>query len=81
MYNSRFFLSPKLCNAIAWKSAGSAAEISAYVVENIFNELKNPPVRVTLPDVPAPASRTLEDAYYINSVDIVNAVKETLNAN
>ena len=63
------------------KTAGSAAEISAYVVENIFNELKNPPVRVTLPDVPAPASRTLEEAYYINSADIINAVKDTLNAN
>ena len=65
----------------AWKTAGAAAEISAYVVENIFNELKSPPIRVTLPDIPAPASRTLEEAYYINSADIINAVKETLNAN
>jgi|TARA_B100001750_G_C15515176_1_gene606549 pyruvate dehydrogenase E1 component beta subunit len=65
----------------AWRTAGSAAEISAHVVENLFSELKAPPVRVTLPDVPAPASRSLEEAYYIDSGDIINAVRKTLDTN
>lgn len=59
-----------------WKSYGVAAEISALVTENIFEYLKAPIKRVALPDTPAPASRTLEDAYYPDEKEIIKAVKE-----
>jgi pyruvate/2-oxoglutarate/acetoin dehydrogenase E1 component len=64
----------------AWKTCGAAAEISAAVVENTFSHLKNAPVRVTLPDSPAPASTPLEEEYYINANDIVKAVHKIFNS-
>jgi len=61
-----------------WKTCGMAAEISALISENIFDVLKAPIMRVTLPDAPAPASRTLEKEYYPNFKTIVHAVKAVL---
>ena len=61
-----------------WKTCGMAAEISAMVSENIFEYLKAPIIRVTLPDVPAPASFTLEKEYYPTSKKIARAVKKIL---
>jgi len=63
-----------------WKSCGMAAEVSARVSEGIFEYLKAPVVRVTLPDAPAPASRVLEKEYYPDSKKIVDAVKVVLRA-
>ncbi len=62
-----------------WKSCGVAAEISALISENIFECLKTPIIRVTLPDTPAPASRILEEVYYPNSENIVQAVRNVFN--
>lgn len=62
-----------------WKTYGVAAEMSCMVFEEAFDAMKSPPIRVTLPDVPAPASRTLEAAYYPTVNDIVKAVKKTLD--
>ncbi len=59
----------------AWKTCGAAAEIAARVCENAFEYLKAPIQRVTLPDVPAPASRVLEKAYYIGAGEIADAVR------
>ena len=61
-----------------WKTCGMAAEISAMVSENVFDDLKAPIMRVTLPDAPAPASRTLEKNYYPDFKTIVHAVKAVL---
>lgn len=61
-----------------WKTCGFAAEVSASIAEEILPFLKSPVKRVTLPDVPAPASRTLEAAYYPNSNSIVDAVLAVL---
>jgi len=61
-----------------WKTCGIAAEISALVSENIFEYVKSPIVRVTLPDTPAPASSILESAYYPTSQKIVCAAKSIL---
>ena len=58
-----------------WKTNGVAAEISALITENLFHHLKVPTQRVALPDLPAPAARTLEKAYYPTSADIVAAIK------
>lgn len=58
-----------------WRTAGVAAEISAMAGERVFAELKAPIRRVTLPDVPAPSSRSLEAAYYPNADDVVHAAR------
>ena len=46
-----------------WKSFGIGAEVVAGLVESGVR-LSAPPVRLGLPDAPAPASRSLEAAYY-----------------
>ena len=64
----------------AWKTCGFAAEIAACVGESpLALELKAPICRVCLPDVPAPASRVLEEEYYIKAKDIVHKVKEMMS--
>ena len=62
-----------------WSSFGIAAEIEAVVFEEAFSYMKSSPVRVTLPDVPAPASASLEKVYYPIEQDIINAVHEVLS--
>jgi len=60
-----------------WKTCGVGAEIAARVAENdIFRQLKAPVMRVSLPDAPAPASSTLEQAYYRKAGDLVKAIRE-----
>lgn len=62
-----------------WKTCGLASEISGLVCENAFEYLKAPIIRVTLPDCPAPASSSLEKAYYPTSETIVRAIQKVLN--
>jgi pyruvate dehydrogenase E1 component beta subunit len=62
----------------AWKTCGVAAEIAALVAENVFDKLKCPIRRVTLPDVPAPASSALETVYYLSVQQIVQTVQEII---
>jgi pyruvate/2-oxoglutarate/acetoin dehydrogenase E1 component len=66
---------------VGWKTFGIAAEVSALVAEEAFGILKAPVCRVTLPDVPAPASRPLESAYYPTTGDIVGVVKRICQYN
>jgi pyruvate dehydrogenase E1 component beta subunit len=62
-----------------WLSAGFSAEIFAKVVEQLpIDCLKKSPVRIALPDAPAPTSRVLEKAYYTSVDDVVNAAKNIL---
>ena len=62
-----------------WTSAGFSAEIIAKVVEQLpVDCLNNPPVRIALPDTPAPSSRVLEKAYYTSTDDLVEATKKIL---
>ena len=63
-----------------WKSFGVAAEIQAMVFEEAFEVIKSPPVRVCLPDCPAPASVPLEKVYYPNEIDILNAVQSIMGS-
>lgn len=60
-----------------WRSFGAAAEIMARIAENqAILDIKVPLKRVTLPDSPAPASRSLEKNYFKRADDIVKeAVK------
>ncbi len=64
-----------------WKTCGVAAEIASLVAENAFEFLKAPIKRITLPDVPTPASRALEDFYYPKAREIILSVKELLGGN
>lgn len=63
----------------SWKTNSISSEISALVNENAFGYLKAPVFRLNLPDSPAPASRTLESAYYITKEKIINAVKGVIS--
>ncbi len=62
----------------AWRTCGVAGEIAASAAENLFPHLKYPPQRVTLPDVPAPASRSLEKVYFPNVENIIQAVRTAM---
>lgn len=57
-----------------WRSFGVSAEICALVAEAGV-KLKKPPVRLALPDCPAPASVSLEQVYYKHCADIVKAAR------
>jgi pyruvate dehydrogenase E1 component beta subunit len=62
----------------AWKTGGAAAEIAAAVAEELFDALRQPVIRVCLPDTPAPMSALLEQAYYLGADDIVAGVRRLL---
>ena len=61
-----------------WKTCGVGAELAALVAEKVFRYLKAPIMRVSLPDIPAPASSSLERAFYLDSDDIILSVKRVL---
>jgi pyruvate/2-oxoglutarate/acetoin dehydrogenase E1 component len=54
-----------------WLTGGLASEIITIVVTQGMKWLKTPPSRIALPDLPAPASYVLENAYYPDSNLIV----------
>lgn len=62
---------------VGWKTFGIAAEISAMVNEEAFGKLKAPVCRISLPDLPAPASSPLENAYY-PTVESISSVIENI---
>jgi len=60
-----------------WMSSGFSAELIAKVVENIdTNCLTSPPVRIALPDAPAPTANILEKEYYTSVEDIILVIKK-----
>lgn len=61
-----------------WLTGGVSAEISAKVSYHLLKYLKASIERVALPDTPAPASRVLEEKFYPNKNNIIEAVKKTL---
>jgi len=55
-----------------WVSAGFSAEVMASVTEKLpINCWKKKPVRLALPDAPAPTSSVLEESYYTSIDDVV----------
>jgi pyruvate dehydrogenase E1 component beta subunit len=59
-----------------WKTCGISSEVIASVVERLSpSAFKKPPLRITLPDAPAPTSSALEKIYYTNVNDVIKAVK------
>ena len=61
-----------------WKSFGVAAEVQSIIFEQAFDSMKQSPIRVCLPDCPAPASQTLEQDYYLTENDIASAVRKVM---
>ena len=58
-------------------SSGFSAELVAKVVENIeANCLISPPVRIALPDAPAPTTSVLEKEYYTSVEDTVLKIRK-----
>ena len=65
-----------------WRTCGLAGEIIAGVVERVDPAvMKAAPVRLTLPDAPAPTSKALENIYYTRPDDIVQAVLKLTGEN
>jgi pyruvate dehydrogenase E1 component beta subunit len=64
-----------------WRTCGLAGEIIAVVAEGLpTGSLKTPPMRLTLPDAPAPTSKPLEAAYYTNEGDITASVLKLMES-
>jgi len=61
-----------------WKSCSISSEIVALVAEKAYEYLKCPPRRITLPDVPCPASQYLEPLYHPTTDAIVRAVEQMM---
>lgn len=65
------------CDA-AWKTMGFAGELMALAAEHAFEDLRTPPVRVTLPDWHTAASPVAADFYYPTAVTIANRTAHML---
>ena len=64
-----------------WASCGMASEIITRVVEKMdLTKLKVSPMRITLPDAPAPTSKILEEFYYITEFDIYTNIQKLVNS-
>jgi pyruvate dehydrogenase E1 component beta subunit len=59
----------------AWRTGSFAAEISAQIMENAFDELDAPVGRVCSAEVPMPYAKHLEDAALPQVGRIVSAVQ------
>ena len=65
-----------------WITGGFSAEIIAKVLEKLpAKTLKNSPMRLGLPNAPAPTSSVLEKNYFTNTSDIIKAIKKILKIN
>lgn len=62
----------------AWRTGGVAAEISAQIMENVFDLLDWPVQRVCGAEVPAPYAKHMEDASLPQVEDIVEVVEANL---
>lgn len=58
----------------SWKTGGIAGEVVAGVVEVAFGSLRRSPLRVALPDLPAPTSHHLSRDYYPDALYLARAI-------
>jgi pyruvate dehydrogenase E1 component beta subunit len=63
-----------------WPFAGVGAEIAARIVEEVFDELDAPPLRVTNLDVPHPYAKNLEALVLPDAGRVVAAVRRVMPA-
>lgn len=59
----------------SWKSFGISAEIVAFITEEAFPFLKGPPIRIALPEYPAPASQAAAMYYHPNPEMIAETIR------
>ena len=64
---------------VGWKSFGISAEIAAMLSEEAYEVLKAPIIRLALPDVPAPASASLEKIYYPTVDQLVAEIRRSVS--
>ena len=58
-----------------WSTCGMAGEIISSVLERVdISLMKKSPVRITLPDAPAPTSKILEENYYISEKQVIDQI-------
>lgn len=57
-----------------WRYCGYGAELANQVYENHFSKLKAPVVRLGFEDTHCPTARNLENAFYCDANDIIDAV-------
>jgi pyruvate/2-oxoglutarate/acetoin dehydrogenase E1 component len=62
-----------------WRTCGIASELASVVFEEAFGYITSPVGRVTLPDIPAPASSILERAYYPTTETIIQEIRKVLS--
>jgi pyruvate dehydrogenase E1 component beta subunit len=62
----------------SWMSGGIAADLVATVACSCFDGLRAAPVRVALPDCPAPCAASLEAAYYPRAATVIAAAEMLL---
>lgn len=62
----------------AWKTGGIGGEVVAGVTESAFDALKYPPLRIALPDLPAPTSPHLTRDYYPDALYVARAIAKHL---
>ena len=58
------------------RTLGMGAEIVAQVVEQAYDDLRQAPIRIGLPDYPTPSSLALAQVFYPSSIDIVAAIRK-----
>lgn len=63
----------------AWRTGSFAAEISAQIMENAFDDLDAPVARVCSAEVPMPYAKHLETAALPKVADIVSAAQELIS--
>lgn len=61
------------------KTGGFSSEVITRIYENIDNQKVNRPMRITLPDAPAPTANILEQEYYFSSDTIYSKIKSYLS--
>jgi pyruvate dehydrogenase E1 component beta subunit len=62
----------------AWRTGSFAAEISAQIMENVFDELDAPVARVCSAEVPMPYPKHLEDAALPQPEKIIKVIREMM---
>jgi pyruvate dehydrogenase E1 component beta subunit len=63
---------------VGWQTGGISSEIANRVYSKLYGELKSRIEIVALPDAPAPASQALEEKFYPNKNNIIEAVNKAI---
>ena len=61
-----------------WLHCGFSGEVAARVMEKCFGRLKKPVTRIGWEAVPCPTTRPLENRFYPNAIDIIEAARAQL---